>query len=317
MELRFELEEKRNLLGFFGVQNSNIKLVEKTLDIEIFNRGDYLMIQGARKNEIEKAEKILKELYQISLKKEFISQEEVKTIVDIKNQETNPLLDQNDQSILKVSGGKRQVFLKNKEQQKYLKKIMENDIVFGIGPAGTGKTFVAVAAGLKLLYEGKVKKIILTRPVIEAGENLGFLPGTLEDKIDPYLRPLTDAISDMLSPEEVLKYKERGQIEIAPLAYMRGRTLNNAFIILDEAQNTTVSQIKMFLTRLGYNSKAVITGDITQKDLPDKQKSGLDLTITILKEIERVDFSYFDKKDVVRHPIVIKVIEAFEKHEKN
>jgi len=275
------------------------------------------MIQGTRKNEIEKAEKILKELYQISLKKEFISQEEVKTIVDIKNQETNPLLDQNDQSILKVSGGKRQVFLKNKEQQKYLKKIMENDIVFGIGPAGTGKTYVAVAAGLKLLYEGKVKKIILTRPVIEAGENLGFLPGTLEDKIDPYLRPLTDAISDMLSPEEFLKYKERGQIEIAPLAYMRGRTLNNAFIILDEAQNTTVSQIKMFLTRLGYNSKAVITGDITQKDLPDKQKSGLDLTITILKEIERVDFSYFDKKDVVRHPIVIKVIEAFEKHEKN
>jgi len=317
MELRFELEERRNLLGFFGVQNSNIKLVEKTLDIEIFNRGDYLMIQGTRKNEIEKAEKILKELYQISLKKEFISQEEVKTIVDIKNQETNPLLDQNDQSILKVSGGKRQVFLKNKEQQKYLKKIMENDIVFGIGPAGTGKTYVAVAAGLKLLYEGKVKKIILTRPVIEAGENLGFLPGTLEDKIDPYLRPLTDAISDMLSPEEFLKYKERGQIEIAPLAYMRGRTLNNAFIILDEAQNTTVSQIKMFLTRLGYNSKAVITGDITQKDLPDKQKSGLDLTITILKEIERVDFSYFDKKDVVRHPIVIKVIEAFEKHEKN
>ena len=192
---------------------------------------------------------------------------------------------------------------------------MDTDVSFGIGPAGTGKTYIAVAIALNFLLTEKVKKIILTRPVVEAGENLGFLPGNLEEKINPYLKPLMDSIYDMLSIEEIVKYKERGQIEIAPLAYMRGRTLNNAFIILDEAQNTTVAQMKMFLTRLGHHAKIVVTGDVTQKDLPSNQHSGLDVAREILSGIPQIGFTYFGKKDVVRHPIVIKIIEAFEEHE--
>ena len=265
MEARLVLDQNFNPVGFLGVQDSNLKILEDNFQVSIFHRGDQLTIEGKEEKEIEKAKSILKKLYQIAQEKKFITQDEVTRVIE--NIKREGSIDKSLLGNIQVSVSKRYIELKNYAQQKYLDAILKNDLTFGIGPAGTGKTFIAVAAALNYLMENKVKKVILTRPVVEAGENLGFLPGNLEDKIDPYLKPLMDSIYDMLSVDELIRYKEKGQIEVAPLAYMRGRTLNNSFIILDEAQNTTIPQIKMFLTRLGNNSKVVVTGDVTQKDL--------------------------------------------------
>lgn len=308
------LENFLNPVGFLGVQDNHLKILEKNINVSIYHRGNQITIEGEEDREIKKAQSILTKLYQLSQENNTVSSEEVCRIIE--NVAREGLINKSLPGNLQVSSGKKFIELKNYAQQKYISTIEANDITFSIGPAGTGKTYLAVAAALHYLMEKKVRKVILTRPVVEAGESLGFLPGSMEDKIDPYLKPLMDSIYDMLTVDEIVRYKEKGQIEIAPLAYMRGRTLNNSFIILDEAQNTTNSQMKMFLTRLGTNSKVVVTGDITQKDLFFKDSSGLELAIHILKNIKGIGFNFFDKKDVVRHPIVVKILEAFEKYEK-
>lgn len=313
MELSLKLDERLDTLVFAGQQDQNLRRIEESLSVQIFLRANTLTIQGKSKESVENAKAVIDELHQMALKKDFIDLDELRILVEQAVQKKS--LDKNLPTALKVSSTGKFIRLRTFRQQKYVDKILKNDITFGLGPAGTGKTYIAVAVALNHLIEGKVKKVILTRPVVEAGESLGFLPGSLEDKVNPYLKPLLDSIFDMLSAEEIAKYRERGQIEVAPLAYMRGRTLNNAFIILDESQNTLISQMKMFLTRLGLHSKVVVTGDITQKDLPGKNKSGLEATSEILKGIHGIDFINFIKEDVVRHPIVIKIIEAFEKNE--
>lgn len=312
MEFKFDFDELADPLNFFGSQDQYLKTIEKELEVVIYHRGRTLTIEGPEE-QVKKAYTVLEKLSeQSSLKTKGVKAEDVRILLE---QARLSAIDEALPRSVKVSSGNKYIFLKTFQQQKYFKSIMDTDVSFGIGPAGTGKTYIAVAIALNFLLTEKVKKIILTRPVVEAGENLGFLPGNLEEKINPYLKPLMDSIYDMLSIEEIVKYKERGQIEIAPLAYMRGRTLNNAFIILDEAQNTTVAQMKMFLTRLGHHAKIVVTGDVTQKDLPGNQHSGLDVAREILSGIPQIGFTYFGKKDVVRHPIVIKIIEAFEEHE--
>lgn len=313
MEERLELDDHPNLLGFLGLQNGNLKLVESRLGVQVFQRGHEMTVSGKEEGPVKKALMILKTLMEKTRNQLFLSPEEVHMLLNQSMLEEG--LSDTLPSSIKVSSAGKFVHLKTTQQQRYIQTIQTYDITFGIGPAGTGKTYLAVAAALNALMEGKVKKVILTRPVVEAGENLGFLPGNLEEKIDPYLKPLMDSIYEMLSIEETIRYKERGQIEIAPLAYMRGRTLNHAFIILDEAQNTTRSQMKMFLTRLGHHSKVVVTGDMTQKDLPGHQDSGLETTLKILSGVPGIRFVHFDRKDVVRHPLVIKIIEAFERHE--
>ncbi len=312
MEVQLLLDDTPDPLNFTGPNNENLKYLEHLFDIKIFHRANNFTLRGKEEN-IEKASEILKSLNSLTATKKNINKDDIKELLQItenKQKEDFKLT-----SSIKVSSNKF-VKLKTYNHKNYFKSIVKNDITFGIGPAGTGKTYLAVATALNYLLNKKIKKIILTRPIVEAGENLGFLPGNLEDKINPYLRPLLDSIYDMANYDEITNFKSRGQIEVAPLAYMRGRTLNNAFVILDEAQNTTIPQMKMFLTRLGHNSKVVITGDITQKDLPKNQKSGMDLILKILKGIHGINFVSFDKGDVVRHPIVIKIIEAFEKYEK-
>jgi phosphate starvation-inducible PhoH-like protein len=313
MEINLEIEEEINPLILFGHQDRNLKVLEERLSVNIFHRGHNVSIQGENSEDVQNAASAVKELKKLVKKRKSISEEEIRILTEkiVRKEE----LDRRLPSSIRVSSGKKFIQLKTYQQQKYVETIHKNDVTYGVGPAGTGKTYIAVAVALSYLLTGKVKKVILTRPVVEAGESLGYLPGTMEEKINPYLKPLMDSIYDMLNLEEMLKFKERGQIEVAPLAYMRGRTLNNAFIILDEAQNTTVSQIKMFLTRIGNDSKVVVTGDITQKDLPPKEKSGLETTMDILKGIPGIDITLFSKKDVVRHPIVVKIIEAFEEYE--
>ncbi len=313
MEEYLALENHCNLLGFLGLQNNHLKMVEENFGVQVFYRGQEMTISGKEKESVQKATTVLNILFDKTNQQQFLTHEEVQMCLD-QTLEKEYLCHLKTQA-LKVSSHGKFVYLKNIQQQKYIQALQDHDITFGIGPAGTGKTYLAVATALNALLEGKVKKIILTRPVVEAGESLGFLPGNLEEKIDPYLKPLLDSLTEMLSVEEYLRYKERGQIEIAPLAYMRGRTLNHAFIILDEAQNTTHSQIKMFLTRLGHHSKVAITGDVTQKDLAKNQESGLETTLKILSAIKGISFVHFSKKDVVRHPLVIKIIEAFEHYE--
>ncbi len=312
MKIKIEIDDHIDPLILYGSNDSNLKEIEKVLHIELFQRGRELTLKGSERA-VKDAALVVEKMQYLARKNKFINSEEVKFLIQ-KILQSNTMSN-NMPSSIKISSANKYIKLKNITQQKYYDTILKNDITFGIGPAGTGKTYIAVAIALNYLMQEKIKKIILTRPVVEAGESLGFLPGNLEEKIDPYLTPLMDSIYDMLTISEINKYKERGQIEIAPLAYMRGRTLNNSFIILDEAQNTSITQMKMFLTRLGHNSKVIVTGDITQKDLPNSQKSGVELTMEILNGIEGLNFVFFDKRDVVRHPIVKKIIEAFEKHE--
>ncbi|MEQ1764593.1 MAG: PhoH family protein [Pyrinomonadaceae bacterium] len=303
----------QGLNTLFGVQDQNIKYLESLLDVNIGARGNELLIDGDPRD-IETVEQILKEFGELFAEGHHFTDKELKdAFKQIAEDRAYSLKDY----FLKARfnpAGKKQVAPKTANQRKYLDAIANNDLVFGIGVAGTGKSYLAVAMAVDALFKKQVSRIILTRPAVEAGERLGFLPGDLQEKVDPYLRPLYDALFDLVDSERVTKMLEKRIIEIAPLAFMRGRTLSDAFIILDEAQNTTSEQMKMFLTRIGFGSKAVVTGDKTQIDLPRGQKSGLKEAEEVLKDLDLMEFVYFSDKDVVRHKLVQLIVRAYEDH---
>ncbi|MCW9094851.1 MAG: PhoH family protein [Ignavibacteriaceae bacterium] len=304
-----------NMLDLLGSSDSNLKLLEDRFNTSITVRGDNFILKGVME-EVEVIEKILKEMTYVLNTSGKLNPNDVNTILDL-TIEGKELVDQDELDTIVLYTKKDVVKARTNGQVNYINLARKNDICFAIGPAGTGKTYLAVAIAISALKRGLVKKLILARPAVEAGESLGFLPGDFREKIDPYLRPLYDALDDMIPSEKLKNYIEKRNIEIVPLAYMRGRTLNNAYVILDEAQNSTTMQMKMFLTRLGGNSKSIITGDITQIDLPPKQVSGLVQAKEILSEVEGVAFAYFDKGDVVRHKLVKDIIDAYEKFNNN
>lgn len=288
-----------------------LKIEEKTNTIiKLHSNG--ILIKGKNQNGIEKTKKLLEDLIKLIQLDGYLDEQKANYIINLGEKGELKVVEELQQTIIRNYKGKN-IRPKTLGQNRYIQAIEKNHIVFGIGPAGTGKTYLAIAMAVKALKEKKVSRIILTRPAIEAGEKLGFLPGDLQDKVDPYLRPLYDGLNDLLGPEVFQRYMEKGIIEVAPLAYMRGRTLDNSFIILDEAQNTTPEQMKMFLTRFGFGSKAIITGDITQIDLPKGKFSGLKQVEKILKNIEGLEFIFLTEADVVRHPIVTAIIQAYEK----
>jgi phosphate starvation-inducible PhoH-like protein len=297
----------------FGQNDEYLKYIKKHVDINIATRMDKIYLDGEEENVIF-VEKLIHHLINISVKRQLdlsCLEDAFKLLKEDNKSNISGVITDS----IKVSGWIKQVYLKTENQQNYVKAIKNNDIVFAIGPAGTGKTYLAMAMAINYFLNKEVNRIVLARPAVEAGESLGFLPGDIAAKINPYLRPLYDALYNMMDIEKANRFIEKGAIELAPLAYMRGRTLNDAFIILDEAQNTTLEQMKMFLTRLGFHSKAVVTGDITQIDLPYNKKSGLVLVQSILASVKGIEFVYFSDKDVVRHPLVQSVIKAFDKYE--
>ncbi|MBA2493428.1 MAG: PhoH family protein [Acidobacteria bacterium] len=303
----------RGLKTLFGVQDQNIKYLETLLDLSIGARGNELLIDGDPKD-IETVEQILNDFAEIFDEGNTFSDKELRdAFKQIAEDRAYSLKDYFANARFNPSG-KKQVAPKTANQRKYIEAIQKNDLTFGIGPAGTGKSFLAVALAVQALFSKQVSRIVLTRPAVEAGEKLGFLPGDLQDKVDPYLRPLYDALFDLVDNERVTKMLEKRIIEIAPLAFMRGRTISDAFIILDEAQNTTGEQMKMFLTRIGFGSKAVVTGDVTQIDLPRGQRSGLKEAEKILSNLEGIKFVHFNDKDVVRHKLVQMIVRAYEAH---
>jgi phosphate starvation-inducible PhoH-like protein len=297
-------------LALFGPQDKFLHLIEQEINAQIFTREAELTIQGAAA-EVNSLQQLFDVLLQLIRNNYTLTERDIHYAIELaKQMKADQLLDLFKGEITTTHKGKP-IRVKTIGQKQYVAAIKKKDIVFGIGPAGTGKTYLAVVLAVTALKEGQVKRIVLTRPAVEAGESLGFLPGDLQEKVDPYLRPLYDALNDVLGPDQVAKSLERGLIEIAPLAYMRGRTLDDSFIILDEAQNTTPEQMKMFLTRLGFGSKMVITGDVTQIDLPRGKSSGLVEVNRILRGIEELGFIYFDEQDVVRHSLVQKIIIAY------
>lgn len=309
--INIQLQTLNEALSLFGTEDRNLKMMEEKLQLSIVTRGETVSVSGDIEA-LQLAEIVFMALLKVIRKGASISERDVVYAIELGKK---GMLDQfeelYEQEITKNAKGKP-IRVKTLGQRKYISAIKANDLVFGIGPAGTGKTYLAVVMAVAALKSGLVKRIILTRPAVEAGESLGFLPGDLKEKVDPYLRPLYDALHDVLGADQVARLIERGTIEIAPLAYMRGRTLDDAFVILDEAQNTTKEQMKMFLTRLGFGSKMVITGDITQVDLPNGVKSGLSVVRDILKDISGIEFIYLEQSDVVRHPLVQKIINAYE-----
>ncbi len=312
IKIHLELSPE-DLYLLFGKGEENIKKLADILDLKIGTRGSEVLIEGDKEKELI-AYNFIKELESLFKSGKKPSQEDIRIYLSQIDEKEGKKEKFEAKEIIKTYRG-RIISPKTLQQQKYIEEIEKNDITFGVGPAGTGKTYLAVAMAVKYLKEGKVARIILTRPAVEAGEKLGFLPGTLEEKISPYLRPLYDALFEMLDPDKVQALLDRNIIEIAPLAFMRGRTLNDAFIILDEAQNTTREQMKMFLTRLGFGSKVVVTGDISQIDLPKKEESGLIEAIKILKNIKGIAIIHFSRKDVVRHKLVQEIIRAYEEWE--
>ncbi|NSL50290.1 PhoH family protein [Calidifontibacillus erzurumensis] len=314
--MNIQLQTLNEALSLFGTEDRNLKMLEEKLQLTIVTRGESVSVSGDPET-LQIAEQVLLALLKVIRKGASISERDVIYAVDLAKK---GMLDQfeelYEQEITKNAKGKS-IRVKTLGQRKYINAIKTHDLVFGIGPAGTGKTYLAVVMAVAALKKGLVKRIILTRPAVEAGESLGFLPGDLKEKVDPYLRPLYDALHDVLGAEQVARLIERGTIEIAPLAYMRGRTLDDSFVILDEAQNTTREQMKMFLTRLGFGSKMVITGDITQVDLPNGVQSGLSAAQNILKDIAGISFIYLEQSDIVRHPLVQKIIHAYENYGKN
>ncbi len=316
MDKIIKLESQNEAQAIFGAHDSNTKSIEEQLKVKLTLRGGYLKISGTAAG-IEKAGRLVEYLLEsLRAGNEEIGKNDIAYLIaTFKKDGQNIRPAALDSGITRSSAGKR-IGPKTNGQNEYVEAIKKHDIVFGIGPAGTGKTYLAMACAVEALKKQEVRRIILTRPAIEAGESLGFLPGDMQAKISPYLRPLYDALYDMMEAERIEKYIETGIIEVAPLAYMRGRTLNDAFIILDEAQNCTAEQMKMFLTRLGFDSKAVITGDMTQSDLPNAKPIGLLQAQDILKEIEGIKFIYFNGSDVVRHALVQRIIEAYEKPHK-
>lgn len=314
MQRTMEIDGELNLKDLFGSFDSNIKLIEKSLGVTVSAREDGLKISGVEEN-VEKAEETLKILLQILASGETIDEQKILYAITMVQENGGFDVKLLGNDVIAVNSKGAPIKTKTLGQKKYVNAIDENTIVFGIGPAGTGKTYLAVAKAVTALRAKEVNRIILTRPAVEAGEKLGFLPGDLQNKVDPYLRPLYDGMYEMLGAEGFSRYQEKGMIEVAPLAYMRGRTLDNAFIILDEAQNTTPEQMKMFLTRIGFGSHAIITGDVTQIDLPDGKRSGLREAERILKNVEGLDFCYLSEKDVVRHPLVQRIIKAYAQYE--
>lgn len=311
-EFQIDAADNEILANLLGVFDKNLRVIEKALSIEIKNRGNIFLLSGSTKDLI-RGEKIIKDLY-ITATNENLSEKKIHLLVrkNMGNHEEQG----NMESTPDIKTPRRAIKTQGKNQSIYIKTIRENDLCFGIGPAGTGKTYLAVAAAIEALQKQVVSKIILVRPAVEAGEKLGFLPGDLSQKVDPYLRPMYDALYEMLGIDQVNHLIERRAIELAPLAFMRGRSLNDSFIILDEAQNTTVQQMKMFLTRMGFGSKSVINGDITQIDLPTDKVSGLKHAVEVLDGIEGIGIINFNHSDVVRHKVVQNIVEAYEKHER-
>ena len=301
-----------DMLSLLGTNDSNLKVIEDRFNASIIVRGENVVIKGVVE-EVDVIEKVLKEMIYVLNTNNRLEKSDIETILDLTLQGKEIVSEKEFDSIILYTKNDS-IKARTPGQTNYVKIAGKNDICFAIGPAGTGKTYLAVAMAVTALKKGIVSKIILARPAVEAGESLGFLPGDFREKIDPYLRPLYDALDDMMPSEKLRGYIEKRIVEIVPLAYMRGRTLNNAFVILDEAQNATAVQMKMFLTRLGANSKAIITGDITQIDLPPKTISGLIQAKDILSGIDGVGFVYFDKGDIVRHKLVKDIIDAYEKH---
>lgn len=308
------VDRMEQAVSLFGSFDENIKLVEKEFSVSVVSRGSELKVTGDDEN-VMKGVRAVNGLLTLINRGESLSDQNVRYVLGLVNEGNEDKIEQMVSDCICISAKGKPIKPKTLGQKKYVENIRKNTITLGVGPAGTGKTYLAVAMAVTAFRAKQINRIILTRPAVEAGEKLGFLPGDLQQKVDPYLRPLYDALFDMLGAENFQKHQERGDIEVAPLAYMRGRTLDDSFIILDEAQNTTTEQMKMFLTRLGFNSKMVVTGDITQIDLPDGKHSGLKEAMKILKNIEDIGITKFNEKDVVRHRLVQDIIKAYEKNE--
>ncbi len=305
-------ERVEDIIAVFGSFDENIRRIEESLSVSIINRETDLRITGDEEN-VDKAVRTLEGLLMLASKGEIIDEQRVRYLITLVREGNDAQVAQMAKDVVCITAKGKPIKAKTVGQQNYMKAIMKNTITLGVGPAGTGKTYLAVAAAVAAFRERTVNRIILTRPAVEAGERLGFLPGDLQNKVDPYLRPLYDALYDMLGPETFQKYQERGSIEVAPLAYMRGRTLDDSFIILDEAQNTTREQMKMFLTRLGFGSKIVITGDVTQIDLPGDKVSGLKDAVRVLNGVKDIAICTLTSADVVRHALVQEIINAYER----
>jgi phosphate starvation-inducible PhoH-like protein len=302
-----------NIGEFFGTHDANVKYLESLLKVQILLQDDTLTIDGPDEK-VDLVERLISDYLQLRSEGVRFSNGDLKSIIRIISEDETQSLRGVVSTSRSLIVGKRTITPKTLNQKLYVDAIEKNDMIFGVGPAGTGKTYLAVSMAVRALVEKRVNRIVLTRPAVEAGERLGFLPGTLQEKIDPYLKPLYDALYDMLDAERVDRHLERGVIEIAPIAFMRGRTLNDSFVILDEAQNTTPEQMKMFVTRIGYNSKAVVTGDVTQVDLPSGKLSGLVEAEKVLGNVEGIGFVHFTERDVVRHPLVQRIVRAYESY---
>ncbi|MBQ1411078.1 MAG: PhoH family protein [Oscillospiraceae bacterium] len=314
MEKLINAERIEQIISVFGNLDENVKRIEQTFDVHVTNRGTELKVSG-EDEAAERAGKAIEGLLQLAAKGETIDEQKVRYLIDLVRSGNEEQIGEMAKDVVCITAKGKPIKAKTLGQQRYMKAILNNTITLGVGPAGTGKTYLAVAAAVAAFREKSVNRIILTRPAVEAGERLGFLPGDLQNKVDPYLRPLYDALFDMLGPETYQKYLEKGNIEVAPLAYMRGRTLDDSFIILDEAQNTTREQMKMFLTRLGFNSKIVITGDVTQIDLPTDKTSGLKEALKVLENIPDIAICRLSPTDVVRHALVQSIVAAYDKYE--
>ncbi len=308
------IEHIEDVAGLFGMYDANIRRVESTFDVRIINRGSDVKITG-EPHAVDKARRAVNSLISMNRIGENVTEQSLNYLLTLVEDGRENDISQLSSDTLCISANGKPIRAKTLGQKKYIDILKKNTVTFGIGPAGTGKTYLAAAPAAAALRAKTVRRIIITRPAVEAGEKLGFLPGDLLNKVDPYLRPLYDALFDILGSDVYAKYIERGIIEVAPLAYMRGRTLDDSYIILDEAQNTTTEQMKMFLTRIGFGSYAIVTGDITQVDLPVGKRSGLKVITKILQGIEGIEFCYLTERDVVRHPLVQKIVKAYEKYE--
>lgn len=315
IERTVNCERVEDLMAIFGSFDENIRRIEENLNVSIVNRGTELKVSGDEES-VDKAVRTLEGLITLAARGETIDEQRVRYLITLVREGNDEQVGQMAKDVVCITAKGKPIKAKTVGQQKYMKAIANHTVTIGVGPAGTGKTYLAVAAAVSAFRERTVNRIVLTRPAVEAGERLGFLPGDLQNKVDPYLRPLYDALYDMLGPETFQKYQERGSIEVAPLAYMRGRTLDDSFIILDEAQNTTSEQMKMFLTRLGFGSKVVITGDVTQIDLPRDKTSGLKDAIQVLEGVKDIAICRLTSADVVRHALVQEIINAYERASK-
>lgn len=311
-EIELQLNDSNEARELFGNNDNYLRRIEQQLDVSIITRGEKIQVSGKHINLVEE---VLQHLLNVIKKGLMITERDVIYAIKLAQEGKIAQFETLFEDVITKNAAGKPIRVKTLGQKKYVNAIRNHDLVFGIGPAGTGKTYLAVVTAVHALKNGRAKRIILTRPAVEAGESLGFLPGDLKEKVDPYLRPLYDALNDVLGKDQATRLIEREVIEIAPLAYMRGRTLDDAFVILDEAQNTTTAQMKMFLTRLGFGSKMIITGDTTQIDLPKGIESGLRVASKLLKDVDEIAFVYLEKTDVVRHPLVEKIIHAYEQNE--